>query len=81
MAVANNEMTIKDTVQALVPFFIDCVNYWEGCGKEMNEAVECALKDMENIKCDPFSPSGAYLHDSAKHIVIEWFRDNFKKGL
>ena len=81
MAVANKEMTVKDTVKALVPFFFDCVHYWETCGKEPQTAVHFALCDLENIQRDPYSPNGLYLHDMAKGLVIEWFRDNYKEGL
>ena len=71
------EMTIKETVKALVPFYFDCLHYWElTCGKEHQEAVRLALYDMENIQTDPYSPNGRPLHDMAKHCVIEWFKEN-----
>lgn len=76
MVVAEKEMTVHQTVKVLVPFFFDCLHYWEACGKEHQEAVNLALIDMENIHNDPFSPSGQPLHDMAKQCVIEFFREN-----
>lgn len=77
MTVATKEeMTIKETVKALVPFYFDCLHYWESQGKEHDNAVHHALTDLSNIQTDPYSPNGKYLHEMTKHCVIEFFKEN-----
>lgn len=76
MLTANKEMSIKDTVKALVPFYFDCLHYWESQGKDHENAVHHALTDLSNIQTDPYSPNGAYLNDMAKLVIIEWFKEN-----
>ena len=70
-------MNEKETYEILSRFYIDCLKFWN---KEVNERgfatdlkiEELAIKDIENIKNNPYSPNGKVLDIETKE---KWVAD------
>ena len=52
------ELTVQETVKALLPFYEYCVKFWKREGKTNAVAVQMALKDIEGLSANPFEPNG-----------------------
>lgn len=75
MAVKNREMTVKETVKALIPFYIECADFWKRNGTDTEEAVRRALIDVGNLEHDPYSPNGRPLHKDAQYYLVKYFEE------
>ena len=66
----------KKTWDILNEFYNDCLNFWK---KQLNNSEPpeiYALKDVENIQCNPFSPNGEKLDTITKE---KWISEKRKK--
>ena len=62
----------KETYKILGEFFNDCVKFWILSGvKDYKEAFVLAIKDVEDIKHNPYLPKGDLLHTEAKSSFIK----------
>lgn len=62
--------TGEETTLILTKFYGECVTYWKNEGKDKDEAKSLAIKDVESITTDPFSPTGAALNDESKQQFL-----------
>jgi hypothetical protein len=63
----------EETYKILGEFFNDCVRFWILKGvKDYKEAFALAIKDVKNIKHNPYSPHGELLDVEAKELFIKY---------
>jgi hypothetical protein len=53
----------QETTEILKSFYSECLRFWKR--ENVENAAEYALKDLANIKCDPYSPNGETLDKKA----------------
>lgn len=61
-------MNYTQTLETLSYFFADCAKFWK-------YDIEKAIKDVENVKRDPFSPRGKKLDKQAKADFIAYLHE------
>lgn len=66
-------MGYDKTLIKLDVFYSDCVDFWLESGKGGREAHFLAMKDVEGITHDPFSPNGDQLDPKAKEDFIKLY--------
>ena len=64
----------EETTYLLNKFFEDCFAFWINEGKDDKEAFELALKETDQVTCNPFTPSGDLLDFDAKQKYIDKMR-------
>ena len=62
----------KETERILDKFFKECFNFWKRQGNTDRRSFENALKDIKNIKCDPYTPTGDLLNEEIKQKFIRY---------
>lgn len=63
----------EETYQILGEFFNDCVKFWILSGvKDYKEAFTLAIKDVEGVTHNPYSPQGELLDVEAKRLFIKY---------
>lgn len=65
---------VEETKKVLDKFYRECLSFWER-EKEKGYDVdvkEFALKDVQNLEREPWSPKGALLD---KDVVLKWVQD------
>lgn len=70
-------MNFDDTVKVLTTFYIDCQVYHAKQTNDPHKAVQLALKDVQGITTNPFSPNGEKLHTEAKKLFIATMNDEY----
>lgn len=65
-------MNYNETIQTLNEFYEDCLKFWKKEGK----GAEHAIRDIEFLEHDPFSPSGKKLDTKAKSDFINQKRNS-----
>lgn len=62
----------KETERILDKFFKECFNFWKLQGNTSRQSFENALKDIRDIKRDPYVPTGDLLDEEAKQKFIRY---------
>lgn len=73
-------LNAKETQKILVKFFQECFHYWRGNAYSAHGAFELAIKDIEGIKHDPYSPLGEELHPEAKEDFINKRKEELRRS-
>lgn len=60
------------TYSILGEFFNACLKFWWSAGKDQRTAWEWAIRDIEGITTDPYSPQGELLDTEAKDLFIKY---------
>lgn len=63
-----------ETTEVLTRFYSECEAFWLREGKDVKDAKELALKDLEHLTRNPYEPMGNELDEDAQRIVIETLR-------
>ena len=61
-------MNYIETLDTLSKFFADCVKFWPN-------DLQNAIKDVERVKRDPYSPRGKKLDKTAKQDFINYLKE------
>lgn len=61
-------MNYNDTIVTLSNFYRECAAHWE----RESGTLEDAIKDVERLEYDPFSPFGKKLNEEAKRDFIKF---------
>lgn len=64
-------MNYNETLETLTDFYRDCVRFWMREGK----SIDNALRDVENITTNPYSPNGELLDVEAKNDFIAYIKE------
>ena len=62
----------KETQLVLGQFFNACLKFWWSAGKGKRDAFELAIKDIEGLVSDPYSPQGKLLDVETKVEFIRY---------
>jgi len=62
----------KETEKILDKFFRECWRFWRLRGNTSRQSFENALKDIRNIKHNPYVPTGDLLNEEAKQKFIHY---------
>lgn len=61
----------EKTMEILEQFSQECYDFWIRQGKSHKDAFELALKDIKDVKHDPYVPCGELLDAEAKEEFIK----------
>lgn len=64
-------MNYTQTLDTLSKFFADCANFWRNEGED----IAWAIKDIENLKRDPYKKFGKKLDKQAKQDFIAYLHE------
>ena len=62
----------EQTHSILSQFFNACLKFWWSAGKDKRTAWEWAIRDIEELTTDPYSPHGDKLDVEAKALFIKY---------
>ena len=65
-------LNYDQTYKILGEFFNACLKFWWSAGKDKRTAWEWAIRDVEGITKDPYSPQGELLNVEAKTLFIKY---------
>ena len=63
-------MNGQETVKVAARFLVDSYEFWVGQGKTPQEARENALREVAELRHDPFSPRGKELDRYALNVFV-----------
>ncbi len=65
-------LNYDQTYSILGEFFNACLKFWWSAGKDQRTAWEWAIRDVEGVTRDPYSPQGELLNVEAKTLFIKY---------
>lgn len=63
---------IMESRTILEQFFKECLNFWRKEGRGERMAYKLAIKDVEGLKKDPYSPNGMEIDEEVKQIFVKY---------
>jgi hypothetical protein len=64
-------LSYNESIEVLAAFYKNCKQFWLSVGKDAMEANKLALRDVEHITKDPFSPNGDAIDPLAKGEILD----------
>ena len=64
-------MTVFEIAEILTRFYGECYRFWIREGKDEVSARQLAMKDIEGITTNPYSPNGEKFNTDDKEMVVK----------